>query len=1039
MARARSRRMPGTEPPTSPYPTRPPRRRRSRWPWLIPLACLAGLVVLAPAIVASTPLKDRLLAQALPPAAGRLAAQSLELGWFSPVVLRGVEVLDVQSRPLATAEAIAVELTVWEILTGQRSPTAVRVENPKLLLVARPDGSNLEDLLAALPGAAPSAASAPLTAPPQGNPAAQAAREPQPTPTPLPRIEVVAGAAQVLDAQSGAVWEVAGIDAKIDLNSQPPAIELSAQPLPGGSLRVTAGPTEKGSVQVLLDCQNAPLGALAPWLRRFDPSLRIDGLLSGSGRVLARDFTGGAIEIVLRDGFSTRGTMKVERLQVSGATFGDQPMRLVSIEAPWNARAEGGRLRLEQLWLRTPAGSVECSASLAPRHLRDPSTASDAMLRADLDIARLAEVAPGLLPMREGTRLVAGRLKLDLKTSPLQGGRNLTGSLETASLEAVAGGRPVRWEQPVLASFAAAQSKTGYVIDQIDCDADFLKIAARGGAQGVEGTARFDLDRLAERLAQFFDLGATRMAGHGEARFAGAVSRTGVRFSDLTVDVAGFDLATGAWRVAEPRLELRGDLAWDSASGLVESQNSQLITSAVAYRARGLRFDPSGRVPGQGEIALRADLSRAAEWRSDGAAPLQPRGELVGSVTLSGAPGEVRAQIDLTATPLELIDPARPQTPVWSEPEVRVRGGVGYVASAGRLELVDLRVASATLSGAVRGAVSPAQVQIEGVVDYDLGNLTPLLAARIGPGIEMLGRKQAKLLVAGAPAALEGRFEAPWDSASLYGLPVGPGALSGVIGGGAARCDPLDLALGEGRLTTQPLLRFAPPPTELLLPAGDLFRGVRITPEVSEKMLKFIAPALAGATRTDGSFSLRTDGLQLPLDAPQRMSVTGQLAIHGVTVLPGPMVGDWVSTARQIEALAKNRDPLAAVNKPAPTLLEIRDRVIDFRVAEGRVYHRGLRFEVGDVIVETEGSAGFDETIALTVTIPIQDRWIEGEQLLVGLRGRSIQLPVTGTFDQPRVDRRSLETLTRNLVRDAAGQAIQNEVGRALENLFKPR
>ena len=49
------------------------------------------------------------------------------------------------------------------------------------------------------------------------------------------------------------------------------------------------------------------------------------------------------------------------------------------------------------------------------------------------------------------------------------------------------------------------------------------------------------------------------------------------------------------------------------------------------------------------------------------------------------------------------------------------------------------------------------------------------------------------------------------------------------------------------------------------MPAGPLITNVRISPEVSEAMLKYVAPVLAGATQSEGQFSLQLDGTRVPL------------------------------------------------------------------------------------------------------------------------------------------------------------------------------
>ncbi len=278
-----------------------------------------------------------------------------------------------------------------------------------------------------------------------------------------------------------------------------------------------------------------------------------------------------------------------------------------------------------------------------------------------------------------------------------------------------------------------------------------------------------------------------------------------------------------------------------------------------------------------------------------------------------------------------------------------------------------------------------------------------------------------------------------WSGAKVYGLPIGSGRLCAVLGDGGVRVEPLNLAVAEGRLTAAPSIRFDPAPSELLLPAGPVLANVRISPEVSEAMLKYVAPVLAGTTQSEGHFSLQLEGARVPLAEAKKADAAGQLTVHSVRVVPGPMAREIVGIAQQIEALTRRRDPSALATQAPATLLSISDQQVNFRVIEGRVHHQNLEFQVGDIVVRSQGSVGLDETLALTLSVPIQDRWIEREPLLAGLKGQSLQVPVGGTLARPQLDRRALASLSAQLLQSAAGQAVGGELNKALDKLFKPR
>jgi hypothetical protein len=86
---------------------------------------------------------------------------------------------------------------------------------------------------------------------------------------------------------------------------------------------------------------------------------------------------------------------------------------------------------------------------------------------------------------------------------------------------------------------------------------------------------------------------------------------------------------------------------------------------------------------------------------------------------------------------------------------------------------------------------------------------------------------------------------------------------------------------------------------------------------------------------------------------------------------------------------------------------------------------------LGDVVVTTEGSVAIaTQQLNLVASIPIQESWLrQKDGLLAGLKGQTIQIPVTGTLTQPRLDTKVLQNLGKQL----AGSAVQGVIGKQLE------
>jgi hypothetical protein len=86
----------------------------------------------------------------------------------------------------------------------------------------------------------------------------------------------------------------------------------------------------------------------------------------------------------------------------------------------------------------------------------------------------------------------------------------------------------------------------------------------------------------------------------------------------------------------------------------------------------------------------------------------------------------------------------------------------------------------------------------------------------------------------------------------------------------------------------------------------------------------------------------------------------------------------------------------------------------------------------------------------LLASVPIQESWLtKAPPYLAGLKGKTLQIPISGTISQPKLDARVLEHLTKQLagsaVKGVVDQQLQNgqnllkdEFGKGLNRLFGP-
>jgi hypothetical protein len=178
----------------------------------------------------------------------------------------------------------------------------------------------------------------------------------------------------------------------------------------------------------------------------------------------------------------------------------------------------------------------------------------------------------------------------------------------------------------------------------------------------------------------------------------------------------------------------------------------------------------------------------------------------------------------------------------------------------------------------------------------------------------------------------------------------------------------------------------------------QLLSDARLEPSVAQGVLAYIAPLLADATRTGGRFSLRLDGGTLPVGAPEEGALSGKLSMHAVDVGPGPLV------TRAIEALP--------IQLPGPPTIRIADESrIEFRLADRKMWHQGLRFGVplaksGQRLdVQSSGSVNLDDkSLDIKLELPIPADLPQDRPLLASLAGRSVSLRVGGALGEPRIN-----------------------------------
>ena len=195
-----------------------------------------------------------------------------------------------------------------------------------------------------------------------------------------------------------------------------------------------------------------------------------------------------------------------------------------------------------------------------------------------------------------------------------------------------------------------------------------------------------------------------------------------------------------------------------------------------------------------------------------------------------------------------------------------------------------------------------------------------------------------------------------------------------------------------------------------------------MTPETCASALKYINPLAAGATAAEGTFSIDSDGVEMPLYDPMKLRARATVTLQDVVVSAGPMAEQLIAAAKKVQAVV--RPDKVNADRDYNTWLKMSEQTVPVSIENGRVYHEGIKFSHDDIAIETSGSVGLDQTLNMVARIPIPDAWLASSQYLDGLKGQAISIPISGTVSKPVLDQQAIRSFSGQLAKAAAGNAL---------------
>lgn len=677
--------------PTAPKPTKAKR---------LPLffggfVLIAGAAVwFAPAIAANSGLRDWAIESAVP-VKGRLTAGGASLGWFSPVVLRDVELFNHDGKQVAHIASITSEKTLLSLALDSQNLGRILVDHPQVQLELRDGGSNLEDTLEPL----------------------LKNKKPHAPPISVDCL-VTGGEVRLVDTLTQRQHDIAGLSAHVALPGVTNAFfvletagQLTGQSA-GASFQVSlvaqaTNASHETFVPEKVTCQvtSLPLDVLQPLVRRFVADARLAGQLTSN---ITCTRSGDAVPNMLVD-----GTIEARELAFAAAALGTDEVRLAQVRIPCQLVQQGDVLQINQLGLTCELGQISAQGrvklgSLTGEQRNSALLHSPGQVQGQLDLAQLARLLPHTLRLREGTVITGGQVQLQLTSQNTDAGQRWTGQLRTSNLTANNAGQQLEWRDPVVVDLAAHENAGAFQLEQLKCASSFLEVLASGTADNLQGQAQFDLDRLVAELQQFVDFGDLRLAGRGNARWDWR--RSGPQTFAATGDLqtTNFQLIAAGHRPwQEPSVAARFDAAgtlegssvsrWEQAALQVDIGDERLTAQLAQPVATGTAARYPLAVTWQGNVG--AWLPRLEPWTKLGDLQLAGRGALQAMLVYADDITEV-SQSRLTVEQFQ----ARANGCAIDEPRVELSAAGRWTPAARRADIPSATLSAGQLAMNVTGA-----------------------------------------------------------------------------------------------------------------------------------------------------------------------------------------------------------------------------------------------------------------------------------------------------------------------------------------------
>ena len=665
----------------------------------------------------------------------------------------------------------------------------------------------------------------------------------------------------------------------------------------------------------------------------------------------------------------------------------------------------------------------------------------------------------------------------------LPGGRNIQRNAMRASIEAEG-----RWHKKTLQEL----TRTSVVINSLGLDlnatlAQPITDLSLDSQLPFTMTAEGRLDTLEGVLDPWIPQPIHQLSGEFSADAKAVVGLHQTTFTNGAIELTKPEFNYETRRFQQPLVKIQFDGNYDWPANDMQARSLTVVGDAFSLAAQGkIGSDATDmrikyrakldRIQGSvGEQIATNDVIRPVAYHSNQVPASdiwRVLGDCEGDVSLRSVENDLLIELTSVGQNIACLQPAgqhasvqtvgpwprqnsqqRPTaTIVWSEPNLTLDVRLRYQPAANTIIAEQVQIAgdwfAATMSGNARWTNSSSDLQLTGASRLKMNEVAQRFASLANMDIKATGIHEANLNLR---AAIEDSGEIEfvlatdvgWESGQIAGMNIGQAAVPIILTDTSLEVEQAEVPINGGNLAFAGQMHYRPGPLWMHLEPGTTAQSIQLTPEMTDRWLKYVAPLIANATKIEGTLGAQIDEATIVFDQPDQTQVTGRINIGNAEMMAGPMASQIIRGIGNLASVAKGLDPQLGP-QPGPqisttNLVTLPPQTVDFAVSQGIVSHERLYLKLDRAQVITSGRVNFDGSLNMIVQVPLDTRWLGRD--LQQLAGQVVTLPIDGSISRPSLDSTSLRQIATQLgtqaVQSTAENYLQQQLNKGLDKIFR--